>query len=94
MFILKSTHQKLIDAETKRSADVISQMQEQISDLRRLVFVPTPTHIETLPVREANAVLDGVEALPKADPKAEAEGLAEANRILSGDYDRFDEEAF
>jgi hypothetical protein len=94
MFVLKSTHEKLIQAEKQRCADIVSQMSEQIADLRKLVFVPTPSHLETLPVRQANAILDGVEVMPRADQKAEEQALAEANRILSGDYDRFEEEVF
>lgn len=87
MFILKSTHTALLDAERKHCADLVAQMSEQISDLRKLVFVPAPTHMETLSVRTANAILDGNEVLPKEDPQREADDLAEANRILSGQYD-------
>lgn len=91
MFILKSTHRALLTLERERSDALVSQMQEQISDLRRLVFVPTPTPAETLPVRLANAVLDGVEVMPKSDPEQDSEDLAEANRILSGTYDRVED---
>jgi hypothetical protein len=90
MFILRSTHEKLIQAERARCEAVVAQMQEQIADLRKLVFVPTPTQIETLPVRVANAILDGQEVMPQDDAAKEAE-MREANRILSGAYDNVEE---
>jgi len=85
MFVLRSTHEKLLQAERAHSQAVVAQMQEQIADLRRLVFVPTPTQIETLPARVANAILDGQEVMPQDDAAKEAE-MREANRILSGEY--------
>jgi hypothetical protein len=91
MFVLRSTHQKLLSAEKAHHESLIAQMQEQIADLRRLVFVPTPTPAETHPIRLANAILDGVEVMPKVDPEQEAADLAEANRILSGQYDNQEE---
>lgn len=91
MFVFRSTHEKLIKAEKERCADLLLAMQEQIKDLRRLVFVPTPTHAETLPIRAANAILDGQEVMPTLDPEKEATELAEANRILSGNYDNIEE---
>jgi hypothetical protein len=91
MFVLKSTHEKLLQAEKVRCESVVAQMQEQIADLRRLVFVPTPTPSETLAVRTANAILDGQEVMPKEDARREEEELAEANRILSGQYDNVEE---
>lgn len=91
MFVFKSTHEKLLEAEKSHCTAIISQMQEQIADLRRLVFVPTPTPAETLAVRTANAILDGVETMPREDAEREAAELAEANRILSGQYDNVEE---
>jgi hypothetical protein len=90
MFILRSTHEKLIHAEKARCEAVVAQMQEQISDLRKLVFMPTPTQIETLPIRTANAILDGQEVMPQDDALKEAE-MREANRILSGEYSNSEE---
>lgn len=90
MFILRSTHEKLIQAEKARCEAVVAQMQEQIADLRKLVFVPTPSPLETLPVRTVNAVLDGAEVMPQDDEAREAE-MREANRILSGEYDNHEE---
>lgn len=90
MFILRSTHEKLIQAEKARCEAVVAQMQEQISDLRKLVFVPTPTPSETLAVRTANAILDGQEVMPQDNAQIEAE-MREANRILSGEYSNSEE---
>jgi hypothetical protein len=94
MFVLKSTHEKLIQAEKQRCDDVVAQMQARIQDLSRLVFVSEPTHEQTLPIRAANAILDGVEVMPKRDEKLEADELAEANRILSGEYSNSEEAAW
>lgn len=90
MFVLRSTHEKLIQAEKARCEAVVAQMQEQIADLRKLVFVPTPSPLETLPVRVANAVIDGLEVMPQDDAAREAE-MREANMILSGAYDNIEE---
>lgn len=91
MFLLKSTHEKLIQAEKSRCESVVAQMQEQIADLRRLVFVPEATPEQTLPIRAANAILDGQEVIPTRDAEQDAKDLAEANRILSGSYDNVEE---
>lgn len=90
MFILRSTHEKLIQAEKARCEAVVAQMQEQIEDLRRLVFMPTPTPAQEHPVRVANAILDGQEVMPQDDAAKEAE-MREANRILSGEYSNSEE---
>lgn len=91
MFILKSTHKALLAAERSRCEAVVAQMREQISDLRRLVFVPEATADQTLPIRAANAILDGQEVIPTRDDEQDAKDLAEANRILSGQYDNVEE---
>lgn len=90
MFILRSTHEKLIQAEKARCEAVVAQMQEQISDLRKLVFVPTPTQAQEHPIRLANAIIDGQEVMPQDDAAKEAE-MREANMILSGAYDNVEE---
>lgn len=91
MLILKSTHERILAAEKAGLEAVIVSLQDQIADLRRLVFVPKPTHAEEFPIRAANAILDGQEVMPTIDPEQEKRELEEANRILSGDYDRVEE---
>ena len=76
MFMLLSTHKALMKLK-----------DEQIADLKRIVFPGEPTHADLLQTRVENAILDGQPVLPQRDEKAEAEDLAEANRILSGQYD-------
>lgn len=89
MFISQSRHTELVRVLTEQYESRLSELQNQISDLRRLVFMPNPTRAETLPVREANAVLDGHEVLPMADEETE-ERVREINRLISGDYDNSD----
>ena len=88
MFVLKSTHNR----EVALYESVITSLKEQIDDLRKLVFVSEPSETQTLPIRAANAILDGQEVIPTTDPRKDAEDLAEANRILSGEYDQFNED--
>lgn len=91
MFVLKSTHERILETERTSHKAVVSALEARIADLSRLVFVQTPSRSEEHPLRVANAILDGVEVMPKVDPEQEAAELAEANRILSGEYSNTEE---
>lgn len=90
MFILRSTHEKLVQAEKARCEAVVAQMEKRLEDLSRLVFVPTPTQAQEHPIRLANAIIDGQEVMPQDDARIEAD-MREANRILSGEYSNSEE---
>lgn len=91
MFVLKSTHERILATEREANKAVVQALEARISDLSRLVFIPAPSRSEEHPIRVANAILDGVEVMPKVDASQEAEEIAEANRILSGMSDRFED---
>lgn len=82
MFVLHSTHKLVVAGYEAR----IAELHSQIADLKRLVFVSEPSHAEQLPIRMANAVLDGDEVLPQKDETLEY-AQREAARIFSGEYD-------
>jgi hypothetical protein len=82
MLVLRSTHKAVIAGYEARIADLYAQ----ISDLKRLIFVPEQTHAAQLPSRVANAVLDGDEVQPQKDETLEA-AQREAARIFSGEYE-------
>ncbi len=82
MFMLASTHAAIIASYESR----VAELHSQIADLKRLVFVIEPTHAEQLPIRMANAVIDGNEVLPQKDETLEY-AQREAARIFSGEYD-------
>lgn len=87
MLMFKSTHTALLKAEARRCTDLLAQKDELIAELRKLVFIPVATHEALLPARTANAVLDSLDVQPQLTAEMEND-LAEANRIISGDYDR------
>jgi hypothetical protein len=87
MIVLKST----LESVKALYESHISDLQSQIADLKRLVFISEPTHAETLPVRTLNAVLDGDEVQPNKDETLEY-AQREAARIFSGEYEMPDEE--
>lgn len=90
MFVLKSTHEKLMSLQREHYEAALVTLHERIDDLRKLVFVEKPTWEQEHPIRVANAVLDGQEVMPDEDERREQE-MREANRILSGAYDNVEE---
>ena len=91
MFVLKSTHEKMLEMQRQHYEAALVALHERLDDLRKLVFIEKPTHAQEHPIRVANAILDGQEVMPTTDPKQEEADLAEANRILSGSYDSIEE---
>jgi hypothetical protein len=90
MFVTKKAHDELIRTLHEQYGARIAQMEDSISDLRRLVFSPTSATNIPLVHLEADAVISQKEEVMEVDP-SESEKFEfltrEADRIFSGNYD-------
>lgn len=87
MFVSKKTHNQFVKLLTEQYEARIAALQDQISDLRRMVFTPTSATEIPLVAREADAIITGNSDVPKLPNEQELEDTFEFNRIISGDYD-------
>lgn len=94
MFVSKRTHNQLIKTLTEQYEARISQLQDTVQDLRRLVFSPTSASSVPLVHLEADAVMSQKEEVMEVDPE-EAEKMSfllrEQDRIFSGAYEEMAE---
>ena len=90
MFVLRSTHREMIKTLCDQYESRISQLQDQVSDLRRMVFSPTSATQIPLVHLEADAVMSQKEEAFEVDAN-EADKLAfllrEQDRIFSGEHE-------
>lgn len=96
MFVLKSTHQELVKrleeshmSEVYRLESRISDLKDQIKDLRALVFPAAPQAVEPM-VMEADSVITGSEKPFEISEEEHSKLLQlarEQDLLVSGNYD-------
>lgn len=88
MFFLKSTHNQFVKLLTEQYEARIAALQDQISDLRRMVFTPTSSTDIPLAAREADAIITGNSDVPLLPDEAAINEMREFDAVISGEYDQ------
>lgn len=88
MFFLKSTHNQFVKLLTEQYEARIAVLQDQISDLRRMVFTPTSSTDIPLVAREADAIITGNSDVPLLPDEAAINEMREFDAVISGEYDQ------
>lgn len=90
MFVSRKAHEELIRTLHDQYGARIAQLQDTVSDLRRMVFSPTSATVVPLVHLEADAVMSQREEVMEVDPSEMAQldsDAREADRLFSGNYD-------
>jgi len=92
MFVTRKHYEETIGILREQYEARIASLNDQIKDLRSMVFVPTSSTLPTPEARELDAVISVSERPVNLDETAERE-LREQNLILSGEYEYIEDMA-